>query len=263
MKLFEGAEHANIYGQIRPSYPKELVQTIIEFVGSENDSFDFAIDVGCGSGQATQLFSSYFKRIYGFDVSENQIKEAKRLNNNEKISFFVSPSETLPVDNETVDLISVAAALHWFEISAFFTECKRIIKPNGTLAVFFYSLPKISRSVRFEARIEEAHIFLKPYFAKNVFLNETRFKSIDFPFRKVERDISFKNEMKWKVDHLIQFVQTLSAYQTFCSKHAENNFIETLRSDLLQILKEDENEKMPENIELKVDFKVTLILCRK
>lgn len=38
---------------------------------------DFAADIGCGSGQSTELLAEHFQQVYGFDISENQIKEAQ------------------------------------------------------------------------------------------------------------------------------------------------------------------------------------------
>jgi ubiquinone/menaquinone biosynthesis C-methylase UbiE len=259
IKLFEGEEHASIYSQARPSYPKELVDKIVKSV----NSFDLAIDVGCGNGQATALFTPFFKKIFGFDVSENQIKEAKKLNSNGNISFNLSLSETLPLENESVDLITVAAALHWFNIEKFFVECQRILKPGAVLAVFSYYYPKISHSVKFDAKVEEVFKFLRPYFAKQIELNEKGYKIIEFPFRQVERDIFFKNELKWKIEDLLKFIQTLSGYQTFHQTNPESNFIKTLKNDFLEILKEEEHEKNPEDVEVIVNFEVTLILCRK
>jgi hypothetical protein len=37
------------------------------------------------------------------------------------------------------DLITVAQALHWFDLSRFFVEAKRVLKPSGLLAVWTYA----------------------------------------------------------------------------------------------------------------------------
>ena len=131
------------------------------------------------------------------------------------------------------------------------------------MAVFSYYYPKVSRSVKFEAKSEEMFKFLRPYFAKQIDLNETGYRTVNFPFRHVERDILFKNELKWKIEHLVKFIQTLSGYQTYLKEYPENNFIKTLKNEFLEILKEEENEENPEDVDLMVNFEVTLILCRK
>ena len=267
VKLFEGEEHAKIYSQSRPGYPKELIERIIDFVRvTEYDSSSLAIDVGCGNGQVTHLFSPYFDRIYGFDVSENQIKEARRMSKNEKVSFFVSPSETLPLERETTSLITVATAIHWFNIEAFFAECDRILKPNGVLAIFLYDLPTITHSPAlsaFQDKLNEIYKYLRPYFAKEFEIYEQKYKTLKPPFKEIERDILFKNEIKWRVEHLLSFIQSLSGYQTFHAKNPENNFIHSTREEIYNLFKQLNCAENVESVEFTVNFEVTLILCRK
>ena len=260
-RLFEGDEHAKIYSKSRPSYPQELIEKIIDFMRKrEYDSDHLAVDVGCGNGQVTHLFSPYFNRIYGYDVSESQIKEAIRLCNNEKISFFVSPSETLPLDSETTSLITVATAIHWFNIEAFFAECNRILKPNGVLAVFLYDLPTVTQSVNslkeFQETLNDMYKFLRPHFAKEFEIYEQKYKSLKPPFKEIERDILFKNEVNWKVDNLLNFIESLSGYQTFSKRNPSNNFIETSRAKIFNLFNQEDTE-------FTVNFEITLILCRK
>ena len=47
-------------------------------------------------------------------------------------------AESSGIDASSVDLITVAQALHWFNIDAFFAEACRILKPGGVLAVWSY-----------------------------------------------------------------------------------------------------------------------------
>jgi ubiquinone/menaquinone biosynthesis C-methylase UbiE len=68
---------------------------------------NLAIDVGCGSGQATKQLSNYFNSVYGFDISENQIKQTMDLEKTFKnLKFFVSPSECLNLSDSSVDFAS-------------------------------------------------------------------------------------------------------------------------------------------------------------
>lgn len=57
--------------------------------------------------------------------------------------FRVSPAEQLPFENETVDLITTAQAVHWFDLSKFYPEVKRVLKTNGVLAIYGYNLPEL------------------------------------------------------------------------------------------------------------------------
>ena len=61
-----------------------------------------------------------------------------------QVSFRVSPAENLSFcDDNSVDLITVATALHWFDLDKFFAEVKRVLKRNGVLAAYCYRLPAL------------------------------------------------------------------------------------------------------------------------
>jgi tRNA G46 methylase TrmB len=49
-KLFSGANQALCYAQHRPAYPNELYLNILDF---SNGTGSLAVDIACGSGQAT------------------------------------------------------------------------------------------------------------------------------------------------------------------------------------------------------------------
>jgi len=60
-QLFEEHEHTSKYRLHRPGYPKQLFEYIINyyFNGNQtNEKIPLALDVGCGSGQATIELSS-------------------------------------------------------------------------------------------------------------------------------------------------------------------------------------------------------------
>jgi len=44
------------------------------------------------------------------------------------------------VAKDSVDLITVGTALHWFDIATFYEECLKMLKPGGTLAVYKYDI---------------------------------------------------------------------------------------------------------------------------
>ncbi|CAL1273065.1 unnamed protein product [Larinioides sclopetarius] len=88
--LFAGAKHAQIYAKYRPSPPKSLIKSIIEYLKLKRDPpFKKAIDVGCGSGQSTVVLSPYFETVIGLDISEAQIECAKKFNSSRNIEYNI------------------------------------------------------------------------------------------------------------------------------------------------------------------------------
>ena len=55
----------------------------------------------------------------------------------------MSPAETLPLDPNSVKLVTVASAAHWLDFPRFSQEVDRVLKPGGCLAVSNYSAVKI------------------------------------------------------------------------------------------------------------------------
>src|SRR6476661_5086114 len=45
--------------------------------------------------------------------------------------------------DQSVDLVTAAHALHWFDIGGFFGEAQRVLVPGGALAVWCYGDPKL------------------------------------------------------------------------------------------------------------------------
>ncbi|CAF4455621.1 unnamed protein product, partial [Adineta steineri] len=65
-QLFEEQDHTNKYRLYRPGYPRQLFEYIINYYFNNNQTdakIPFALDVGCGSGQATVELSSYCHRV--------------------------------------------------------------------------------------------------------------------------------------------------------------------------------------------------------
>ena len=56
----------------------------------------------------------------------------------------MAPADKVPIDDGTVDLVTVAQALHWFDVSSFYPEVRRVAKPGGILAVWCYQLHSIT-----------------------------------------------------------------------------------------------------------------------
>ncbi|KAF6039558.1 hypothetical protein EB796_002121 [Bugula neritina] len=51
----------------------------------------------------------------------------------------LSVAEKLPVEDNSVTLIQVATALHWFDLEKFYRECDRVLVPGGVIAAFSYA----------------------------------------------------------------------------------------------------------------------------
>jgi ubiquinone/menaquinone biosynthesis C-methylase UbiE len=246
-RLFEEYNHTVLYKRYRRDYPNELIEYVIAYLKEKHRGpYNLAVDVGCGNGQATKQFSKFFDWVYGFDVSENQIKQATDLEQaHPNLKFFTSPSESLELDDSSVDLVFVATAIHWFNIDDFFKECKRILKPNGVLAVWSYFLEKFkcnneSIAIELNRLYGEFFDFVEP--SPNLDHLRTRYNNIQPPFQDLIRNYSFRMKAYRSVDDLINNIRTWSAYQTYKARHPQTNCLEEFKIKFEEILNGSEFE---------------------
>jgi ubiquinone/menaquinone biosynthesis C-methylase UbiE len=93
------------YAKFRPRYPQQLFQ----YLRSIAPSRELAWDCGTGNGQAAVGLSSVFGRVIATDASEKQIANAQ---SHERVEYRIAPAENSGIGSETIDLITVAQALH-------------------------------------------------------------------------------------------------------------------------------------------------------
>ena len=66
-----------------------------------------------------------FDRVIATDASEKQIANAQ---SHEIVEYRVAPAENSGIGSETLDLVMVAQALHWFDLDRFYGEVRRVLK---------------------------------------------------------------------------------------------------------------------------------------
>ncbi|MDQ3854643.1 MAG: class I SAM-dependent methyltransferase [Thermoproteota archaeon] len=75
--------------------------------------------------QGAVFLSEYFEQVIASDASKEQIENAQPRNN---IRYEVFPAERTTLADDSVDLITIAQALHWFDLYDFYKEVKRVLR---------------------------------------------------------------------------------------------------------------------------------------
>ena len=132
-ELFTGK--AQSYAKARPGYPQEAVDYI-----STLFSADAVIaDIGAGTGKFTELLAMLGYKIFAVEPNSDMREQlAVSLAAFPNTTIVPSPAEATTLPNHSIDAITCAQALHWFESDAFRAECKRIGKPD-TLVIAVYN----------------------------------------------------------------------------------------------------------------------------
>lgn len=202
---------AGLYKKYRPVYPQELYDEILKATNGRNHCWD----CGTGNGQVAKVLAKHFKSVEASDISRNQISNAERSDN---ITYHISRAEkTLFKDNQ-FDLVTVAQALHWFDISAFFKEVKRVCKNNATLSVWGYGLIRIDEEIN--ALIDQYyHEITGPYWNKERNYVDQQYNSIPFDFQAVPTSKSFSIQASWDIFQLEGYFKSWSAVQNYLKEH--------------------------------------------
>ena len=111
--------------------------------GYHKGSQDLCVDLGCGHGIVSQGFAPSFTKVIGTDPSPGMLEQARTIASHDpglsNVEFRQASAEDLSfLDNESVDMVVSGQAAHWFDYPKFFPEMKRILRNEGTLALWGY-----------------------------------------------------------------------------------------------------------------------------
>lgn len=98
------------------------------------------LDIGCGTGNYTNVFSKKGFHFIGIDPSRKMLDKAKKKNT--KITWKLGEAENTGLSNEIISGITASLTIHhWHDLEKSFSELSRVLKSGGTL-VIFTSTPK-------------------------------------------------------------------------------------------------------------------------
>ena len=174
-----------------------------------------AIDCGTGNGQAAIGLTKHFLRVVATDPSEAQIIRAIA---HERIVYSVARAEALPIPDSSVDLVTAAQSLHWFDAPAFFTEARRVLAAEGAIAVWGYGDPILdSDSLHETLRGFNRGTLEQYWFAERQLLLDG-YRTIPFPFDEVLLAPQ-QLEVWWTLAELAGYLRTWSATARYAAEH--------------------------------------------
>ncbi|EGC38633.1 hypothetical protein DICPUDRAFT_53210 [Dictyostelium purpureum] len=212
-KDYFGGKVSSLYKQYRLPYPSDVYAVILNHIDPLRR--DFCVDIGCGNGQATHELAKVFKKVIGVDPSQGQIDECDK-SMSPNVDFIQSKGEDLSfLDDHSVDLITVAQAVHWLDLDRFFKECKRVLKKTGAIVMWCYRIIDLKNNQKAK-EIHENHYFntLKDYWAPEIKMIDNEYRDIKPPFDIVER-VSLNYTIKLSINHFINIYKTWSGYNSY------------------------------------------------
>lgn len=125
----------DIYDKARPTYPKELLDDVLNFAHS--NFWETGLEVGAGTGQATDLFMSAIQKLDVVEVGEKQVEYLEKKYSDRKVCVHKAYFEDYS-SIEKYDLIYSATAFHWVDASIGYPKAWNMLKDGGVMAVFWH-----------------------------------------------------------------------------------------------------------------------------
>lgn len=217
MKL--NTEHYNQntdkYASYRPTYPESL----FSWIANAASDHDIAWDCATGSGQAAIGLSKYFDKVIATDINQSQLDHTMEASN---IEYRSASAESSLLEPNSISAITVACAVHWFDLNRFYNECIRVLKPNGILAVWTYEWPWIGNKKLDILLKKYKDDILGDYWSEVSHLYFNHYKTLDFPFSEFEPP-SISIELDWGPEDLLKFLGTWSAPQRYLLENGRDS----------------------------------------
>ena len=224
------------YSFSRPKYPDELFR----FLAATTPNHELVWDCATGNGQAAIELCKYFDKIIASDASKKQIQNKFERQN---ILYGVFPAEKANIANNSIDLITVAQGLHWFNFEQFYSEVRRVAKKEAIIAAWSYAMHKITPEIdKISDRLDFDGDILGGYWAKEIRYVQEDYKTIPFPFEEITAP-KFTISTKWNLVQLLNYMDTWSAIQKYRSEKDADPL--TLIKKEIKPYWKDELEKKP------------------
>jgi SAM-dependent methyltransferase len=197
---------AEAYAGCRPHYPDEL----FSYLSALPPKQDLAWDCAAGSGQASLPLARAFRRVIATDLSRTMLAQAP----SRSVLYAVSSAECGAVRSASVNLVTVAQALHWLQVDSFYREVDRVLLPEGVFAAWTYGNQVLDQPVLDRLLGSFYRDTIGPYWAAERRHVESGYRTLPFPYPELAPP-TFVMQQRWSLDQLLGYVGTWSATQRF------------------------------------------------
>ncbi|WP_035560034.1 class I SAM-dependent methyltransferase [Hymenobacter sp. IS2118] len=215
------------YARYRINYPAALYDWLLPQVASRERAWDCAT----GNGQVAAVLAETFVRVDATDLSESQLAQASPRPN---IHYQTATAEHTPFPNQRFDLITVAQAVHWFDVEAYHAEVRRVARPSAVLAEWGYQLCRLETPALTELLDEFHNVTSAPYWDTNRRHIETEYADLPFPFANV-RQARFAVVKNWTAADMLNYLRTWSATANYARQHAGADMVALVAEALTQL----------------------------
>ena len=191
------------YAHYRPTYPAALFDWLAAVAPARQRAWDCAT----GTGQAAIGLAAHFAEVVATDASASQLAAARPAPG---VHYRLAAAEGSGLEADSVNLVTVAQALHWFDQPRFFREVERVLRPGGVLAVWSYGIPELEGEGP-DALLQHFYAdIVGPYWPPEKAQVENGYRDLVLPFECLEAP-PFAMEATWTLEQLLGYGSSWSA----------------------------------------------------
>ena len=136
-----------LYAQYRPSYPKEFLEYLYSDAGASENSI--IADIGSGTGILTRQLLEKGCKVYAVEPNADMRAIAEtELRAFDRFTSVNGSAEYTSLSDNSIEIITVAQAFHWFDRQRFSVECHRVLVPLGIVVLVWNTRDEKSELVR-------------------------------------------------------------------------------------------------------------------
>lgn len=208
------------YDALRPRYGERVFEEIYNYSNITNESK--IVEIGCGTGQATEIFLRNGYSIHAVEISESMSNFVRKKYCGELFSVENKAFEEASFNNESVDLFIAATSFHWVNKMQGYTKMWKSLKKGGCIALF-WNRPFVAR------KNDPMHIKIQEIYKKYEYagLRKIGKKQVEFDVLRYENIVNsiqeynfddiefhtFKSVRKIKADAYVELLNTYSDHK--------------------------------------------------
>lgn len=234
------------YVKYRPHYPADVVEFLRKDFGLTREMV--IADIGCGTGISSELFLKNGNSVIGVEPNDAMREAAiEYLKSYRNFRPVIATAEATTLDDNSIDMVLAGQAFHWFDLEKTKREFKRILKPNGFVALMWNE-----RQLDTTEYLKEYEEFLVKYSTDYSVVRHDRFddgvlekyfdcevtKAVfknfqDFDFDGVKGRMLSSSYMPSETDAV--YPAMIDELQTLFANHAESGRIRVLYDTILYV----------------------------
>ncbi|MEM9290990.1 MAG: class I SAM-dependent methyltransferase [Acidobacteriota bacterium] len=197
------------YRRFRPAYPEAWIAQLASLAPRRRRAWD----VGCGNGQAAQALALFFQQVVAMDPSFSQLAAmGSPLPNLQRIC---APAETGALVDDQFDLVTIAQALHWFDLDRFWPEVARVARQDAVVVAWTYDLLTVDDGGPVDQLLR--HFYgevVGEYWPPQRRYVESGYADLPFPFEELPVTPP-PMEDRWAPEQVLGYVGTWSAVRRY------------------------------------------------